>query len=181
MRDKKANSGQANQPQQRPRSDHAKNREGRKDRGVKSCNRPRTNIREWVGRTENNGLRSGGLIPLAVGTNGRLGRRREAGWSKMLEEIRPGTWSRKTHLMNICGHFTAFPMLSASGLPQDSTGENLPVDLYSVLLAENSRLQAELDKIRHQSAPIILQQQALPVRATSTGLAWVCLNRSSGA
>ncbi|XP_016066064.1 PREDICTED: coiled-coil domain-containing protein 33 [Miniopterus natalensis] len=57
---------------------------------------------------------------------------------------------------------TAFPMLSASGLPQDPTGENLPVDLYSVLLAENSRLQAELDKIRHQSAPIILQQQALP-------------------
>ncbi|EQB78081.1 hypothetical protein CB1_000590049 [Camelus ferus] len=32
-----------------------------------------------------------------------------------------------------------------------------------MLLAENSRLRAELDKNRHQSAPIILQQQALPV------------------
>nr|KAF6499343.1 coiled-coil domain containing 33 [Molossus molossus] len=50
----------------------------------------------------------------------------------------------------------------ASGLPQGPTGENLPFDLYSVLLAENSRLRAELDKSHHQSAPIILQQQALP-------------------
>ncbi|XP_020954723.1 coiled-coil domain-containing protein 33 isoform X6 [Sus scrofa] len=57
----------------------------------------------------------------------------------------------------------AFPMLSASGLPPAPTGETLPVDIYSVLLAENSRLRAELDKNRHQSAPIILQQQALPV------------------
>ncbi|XP_072807117.1 coiled-coil domain-containing protein 33 isoform X6 [Vicugna pacos] len=56
----------------------------------------------------------------------------------------------------------AFPMLSAPGLPPAPTGENLPVDLYSMLLAENSRLRAELDKNRHQSAPIILQQQALP-------------------
>ncbi|KAJ8790289.1 hypothetical protein J1605_021366 [Eschrichtius robustus] len=56
----------------------------------------------------------------------------------------------------------AFPMLSASGLPPGPTGENLPADLYSMLLAENSRLRAELDKSRHQSAPIILQQQALP-------------------
>lgn len=71
--------------------------------------------------------------------------------------------------MNICGHFTAFPKLSASGLPEGPTGENLPLDLYSVLLAENSRLRAELDKSHHQSAPIILQQQALPVRTTSTG------------
>ncbi|XP_053450534.1 coiled-coil domain-containing protein 33-like [Nycticebus coucang] len=55
------------------------------------------------------------------------------------------------------------PMLSGSGLPLGSTGENLPGDLYSVLLAENSRLRAELDKNRHQSAPIILQQQSLPV------------------
>uniref|UniRef100_A0A8C6BG09 Coiled-coil domain containing 33 n=1 Tax=Monodon monoceros TaxID=40151 RepID=A0A8C6BG09_MONMO len=55
----------------------------------------------------------------------------------------------------------AFPMLSASGLPPGPTGENLPVDLYSMLLAENSRLRAELDKNRHQSAPIVLQQQAL--------------------
>ncbi|XP_012657320.1 coiled-coil domain-containing protein 33 [Otolemur garnettii] len=56
----------------------------------------------------------------------------------------------------------ALPMRSASGLPLGSTGENLPGDLYSVLLAENSRLRAELDKNRHQSAPIILQQQSLP-------------------
>ncbi|EPQ18028.1 Coiled-coil domain-containing protein 33 [Myotis brandtii] len=59
-------------------------------------------------------------------------------------------------------------MLPASGLPQDPTGEKLPVDLYSVLLAENSRLRAELDKSRQQSAPIILQQQALPDLLTNT-------------
>lgn len=58
-------------------------------------------------------------------------------------------------------------MLSASGLPQGPTGENLHADLYSALLAENSRLRAELDKSHHQPAPIILQQQALPVRATA--------------
>ncbi|XP_042844336.1 coiled-coil domain-containing protein 33 isoform X2 [Panthera tigris] len=57
----------------------------------------------------------------------------------------------------------AFPVLSAPGLPPGPARENLPVDLYSALLAENSRLRAELDKNRHQSAPIILQQQALPV------------------
>nr|XP_035936325.1 coiled-coil domain-containing protein 33 [Halichoerus grypus] len=62
----------------------------------------------------------------------------------------------------------AFPMLSASGLPPGPTGENLPADLYSVLLAENSRLRAELEKNRHQSAPIILQQQALPDLLAST-------------
>ncbi|XP_037689374.1 coiled-coil domain-containing protein 33 [Choloepus didactylus] len=61
-----------------------------------------------------------------------------------------------------------FPMLSASGHPLGPTGENLPVDIYSVLLAENSRLRAELDKTRHQSAPIILQQQALPDLLTGT-------------
>nr|XP_020726730.1 coiled-coil domain-containing protein 33 isoform X2 [Odocoileus virginianus texanus] len=55
-----------------------------------------------------------------------------------------------------------FPMLSASGLPLDPTGENLPVDVYSVLLTENLRLQAELDKNCHQSAPVILQPEALP-------------------
>uniref|UniRef100_A0A2K6EI79 Coiled-coil domain containing 33 n=1 Tax=Propithecus coquereli TaxID=379532 RepID=A0A2K6EI79_PROCO len=55
------------------------------------------------------------------------------------------------------------PAFLPSGLPLGSTRENLPGDLYSVLLAENSRLRAELDKNRHQSAPIILQQQALPV------------------
>ncbi|XP_036073722.1 coiled-coil domain-containing protein 33 isoform X3 [Rousettus aegyptiacus] len=63
----------------------------------------------------------------------------------------------------------AFPMLSASGLPQGPTGENQPVDLYSALLAENSRLRAELDKSRQQSAPIILQQQALPVDPRELG------------
>ncbi|XP_059228049.1 coiled-coil domain-containing protein 33 [Mustela nigripes] len=62
----------------------------------------------------------------------------------------------------------AFPALSASGLPPGPTGENLPVDLYSVLLAENARLRAELEKNRHQSAPIILQQQALPDLLAST-------------
>ncbi|XP_043777775.1 coiled-coil domain-containing protein 33 isoform X1 [Cervus elaphus] len=50
-----------------------------------------------------------------------------------------------------------------SGLPPDPTGENLPVDVYTVLLMENLRLQEELDKNCHQSAPIILQPQALPV------------------
>ncbi|EFB20250.1 hypothetical protein PANDA_012102, partial [Ailuropoda melanoleuca] len=64
---------------------------------------------------------------------------------------------------------TAFPVLSASGLPPGPTGENLPVDVYSVLLAENSRLRAELEKNRHQSAPIILQQQALPVDPRELG------------
>ncbi|XP_016878115.1 coiled-coil domain-containing protein 33 isoform X5 [Homo sapiens] len=58
--------------------------------------------------------------------------------------------------------YTGFPMLSASGLPLGSMGENLPVELYSVLLAENAKLRTELDKNRHQQAPIILQQQALP-------------------
>uniref|UniRef100_A0A8C0QUW2 Coiled-coil domain containing 33 n=1 Tax=Canis lupus dingo TaxID=286419 RepID=A0A8C0QUW2_CANLU len=52
----------------------------------------------------------------------------------------------------------------ASGLPLGTAGEPLPADLYSALLAENSRLRAELEKNRHQPAPIILQQQALPVR-----------------
>nr|XP_008014091.2 coiled-coil domain-containing protein 33 isoform X1 [Chlorocebus sabaeus] len=59
--------------------------------------------------------------------------------------------------------YTGFPVFSASGLPLGSTGENLPVELYSVLLAENVKLRVELDKNRHQPAPIILQQQALPV------------------
>uniref|UniRef100_A0A8C9DXX7 Coiled-coil domain containing 33 n=1 Tax=Phocoena sinus TaxID=42100 RepID=A0A8C9DXX7_PHOSS len=63
----------------------------------------------------------------------------------------------------------AFPILSASGLPPGPTGENLPVDLYSMLLAENSRLRAELDKNRHQSAPIVLQQQALLVDPRELG------------
>ncbi|XP_068927307.1 coiled-coil domain-containing protein 33 [Petaurus breviceps papuanus] len=42
-------------------------------------------------------------------------------------------------------------------------GESVPFDFYSILLAENARLRSELDKNRHQSSPIILQQQALPV------------------
>uniref|UniRef100_A0A8C6E1A4 Coiled-coil domain containing 33 n=1 Tax=Moschus moschiferus TaxID=68415 RepID=A0A8C6E1A4_MOSMO len=53
-----------------------------------------------------------------------------------------------------------FPVLSATGPPP---GENLPVDDNLVLLTENSRLRAELDKSRHPSVPIILQPQALPV------------------
>lgn len=65
----------------------------------------------------------------------------------------------------------AIPLLSGPGLPLGSTRENLPIDVYSVLLAENSRLRDELEKNRHQTGPIILQQQALPVRASSTGLA----------
>ncbi|XP_054988997.1 coiled-coil domain-containing protein 33-like isoform X1 [Sorex araneus] len=40
--------------------------------------------------------------------------------------------------------------------------DNQPPDMYSVLMAENARLRAELDK-GGRSAPIILQQQALPV------------------
>ncbi|XP_022368019.1 coiled-coil domain-containing protein 33 isoform X2 [Enhydra lutris kenyoni] len=77
---------------------------------------------------------------------------------------------RKEPLLNrLLGKPTlAFPARSASGLPPGSTGENLPVDLYSVLLAENTRLRAELEKNRHQSAPIILQQQALPDLLAST-------------
>ncbi|XP_055984708.1 coiled-coil domain-containing protein 33 [Sorex fumeus] len=42
------------------------------------------------------------------------------------------------------------------------TADNQPPDAYSVLMAENARLRAELDK-GSRSAPIILQQQALPV------------------
>ncbi|ELK03498.1 Coiled-coil domain-containing protein 33 [Pteropus alecto] len=57
----------------------------------------------------------------------------------------------------------------ASGLPQGPTGENQPIDLYSALLSENSRLRAELEKSRQQSAPIILQQQALPVDPRELG------------
>ncbi|XP_058283738.1 coiled-coil domain-containing protein 33 isoform X2 [Hylobates moloch] len=62
-----------------------------------------------------------------------------------------------------------FPVLSASGLPLGSMGENLPVEIYSVLLAENAKLRMELDKNRHQPAPIILQQRALPVDPRELG------------
>ncbi|XP_021092587.1 coiled-coil domain-containing protein 33 isoform X14 [Heterocephalus glaber] len=63
---------------------------------------------------------------------------------------------------------SAFPVPSASGLQLGSAGET-SVDLYSALLAENSRLRAELEKNRHLSAPIILQQQPLPVDPRELG------------
>lgn len=58
-------------------------------------------------------------------------------------------------------------MFTASSIPLGPVGETLAVDLYSTLLAENTRLRAELEKNRQQSAPIILQQQALPVRVAT--------------
>ncbi|XP_055478097.1 coiled-coil domain-containing protein 33 isoform X3 [Psammomys obesus] len=63
----------------------------------------------------------------------------------------------------------AFPVFTASGIHLGPTGENVAVDLYSMLLAENTRLRAELEKNRQQSAPIILQQQALPVDPRELG------------
>ncbi|XP_031199298.1 coiled-coil domain-containing protein 33 isoform X3 [Mastomys coucha] len=57
----------------------------------------------------------------------------------------------------------------ASGIPMGPVGETLAVDLYSMLLAENTRLRTELEKNRQQSAPIILQQQALPVDPRELG------------
>ncbi|KAL1782282.1 coiled-coil domain-containing protein 33 isoform X2 [Sigmodon hispidus] len=62
-----------------------------------------------------------------------------------------------------------FPMFTASGIHLGPTGENVAVDLYSMLLAENTRLRAELEKNRQQPAPIILQQQALPVDPRELG------------
>lgn len=107
----------------------------------------------------------------------------EEGWNgvKCWGSSGQGRAGRRARLPNICGHSAAFPVLSASGLPPGPTGENQSMDLYSVLLAENSTLRAELDKSRHLSAPIILQQQALPVRAAGTGVAWPCPGRSPGA
>ncbi|GAB1294285.1 Coiled-coil domain-containing protein 33 [Apodemus speciosus] len=55
------------------------------------------------------------------------------------------------------------------GIPLGPSGETLAVDLYSMLLAENTRLRTELEKSRQQSAPIILQQQALPVDPRELG------------
>lgn len=75
--------------------------------------------------------------------------------------------------------FTGFPMFTTSGIHLGPTGENVAVDLYSILLAENTRLQAELEKNRQQSAPIILQQQALPVRAANTSLSGACRHWSA--
>nr|XP_048280138.1 coiled-coil domain-containing protein 33 isoform X2 [Myodes glareolus] len=63
----------------------------------------------------------------------------------------------------------AFPMFTTSGIHLGPTGENVAVDLYSILLAENTRLRAELEKNRQQPAPIILQQQALPVDPRELG------------
>nr|BAE26332.1 unnamed protein product [Mus musculus] len=59
--------------------------------------------------------------------------------------------------------------IMASGIPLGPMGETLAVDLYSMLLAENTRLRTELEKNRQQSAPIILQQQALPVDPRELG------------
>ncbi|XP_017168934.1 coiled-coil domain-containing protein 33 isoform X3 [Mus musculus] len=59
--------------------------------------------------------------------------------------------------------------IMASGIPLGPVGETLAVDLYSMLLAENTRLRTELEKNRQQSAPIILQQQALPVDPRELG------------
>uniref|UniRef100_A0A673UT76 Coiled-coil domain containing 33 n=1 Tax=Suricata suricatta TaxID=37032 RepID=A0A673UT76_SURSU len=90
---------------------------------------------------------------------------------KMERVLEDKLWDRKEPLFTrLQGKpNVAFPVLSASGLPPGPARENLPVDLYSVLLAENSRLRAELDKNRHQAAPIILQQQALPVDPKELG------------
>ncbi|XP_028630375.1 coiled-coil domain-containing protein 33 isoform X2 [Grammomys surdaster] len=65
----------------------------------------------------------------------------------------------------VMGGFTP----QASGIPLGPVGETLAVDLYSMLLAENTRLRTELEKNRQQSAPIILQQQALPVDPRELG------------
>ncbi|XP_021062040.1 coiled-coil domain-containing protein 33 isoform X1 [Mus pahari] len=59
--------------------------------------------------------------------------------------------------------------IMASGISLGPVGETLAVDLYSTLLAENTRLRTELEKNRQQSAPIILQQQALPVDPRELG------------
>lgn len=93
----------------------------------------------------------------------------------------PGPRGSKAPFTKVCGRFAAFTTRSASGLPPHPAEEKQPPDLYSVLLAENSRLRAELDKSRLQSAPILLQQQALPVRAADTGVARPCWRRSPGA
>lgn len=71
-----------------------------------------------------------------------------------------GTWTQES----LCLTGTC-PVFTAPGIPLGPMGETLAVDLYSMLLAENTRLRTELEKNRQQSAPIILQQQALPVRA----------------
>ncbi|XP_020850306.1 coiled-coil domain-containing protein 33 isoform X6 [Phascolarctos cinereus] len=55
------------------------------------------------------------------------------------------------------------PLVRPLGKHTGPMGESVPSDFYSILLAENARLRSELDKNRHQSSPIILQQQALPV------------------
>ncbi|XP_072602110.1 coiled-coil domain-containing protein 33 isoform X4 [Vulpes vulpes] len=102
-----------------------------------------------------------------MGSHGRLGSRGGAEWSTTGAEQAGGVRTGKP-ISEPVAPSAAFPVLPASGLPLGTAGEPLPADLYSALLAENSRLRADLEKNRHQPAPIILQQQALPVRATST-------------
>ncbi|OBS67139.1 hypothetical protein A6R68_04322 [Neotoma lepida] len=81
-----------------------------------------------------------------------------------LREKEPAPANRPQRNPNV-----AFPVFAASGIHLGPTGENMAVDLYSMLLAENTRLRADLEKNRQQSAPIILQQQALPVDPRELG------------
>ncbi|XP_050007772.1 coiled-coil domain-containing protein 33 isoform X3 [Alexandromys fortis] len=76
---------------------------------------------------------------------------------RLRERKEPALSSRPQGKPNV-----ALPVFATSGIHLGPTGENMAVDLYSILLAENTRLRAELEKNRQQSAPIILQQQALP-------------------
>lgn len=55
--------------------------------------------------------------------------------------------------------------LLCSSPPADSFSK----EFYSTLLAENMRLREELGRARYRSSPIILQQQALPVRWVALG------------
>ncbi|XP_072602111.1 coiled-coil domain-containing protein 33 isoform X5 [Vulpes vulpes] len=96
-----------------------------------------------------------------MGSHGRLGSRGGAEWSTTGAEQAGGVRTGKP-ISEPVAPSAAFPVLPASGLPLGTAGEPLPADLYSALLAENSRLRADLEKNRHQPAPIILQQQALP-------------------
>ncbi|XP_072602108.1 coiled-coil domain-containing protein 33 isoform X2 [Vulpes vulpes] len=102
-----------------------------------------------------------------MGSHGRLGSRGGAEWSTTGAEQAGGVRTGKP-ISEPVAPSAAFPVLPASGLPLGTAGEPLPADLYSALLAENSRLRADLEKNRHQPAPIILQQQALPDLLAST-------------
>ncbi|XP_050007771.1 coiled-coil domain-containing protein 33 isoform X2 [Alexandromys fortis] len=83
---------------------------------------------------------------------------------RLRERKEPALSSRPQGKPNV-----ALPVFATSGIHLGPTGENMAVDLYSILLAENTRLRAELEKNRQQSAPIILQQQALPVDPRELG------------